>query len=199
LTAVRRCWESAKGRSEPRNTVGRQAKCPLATQRSPLCFSPGCESARGISFASSRCPLAAAAFSPPERPASSSISMLARCSSSFSIERSLAFPKRHRDAMIESAGKAGIKVGPEFRREFPVPVLETARPYITTARRCRDMPIGLHDQPSSAADFPMDCVDNRSPKWRRTRPLRVRVCDIDEPLRECSAGMRVYPPVLLSR
>ena len=118
LTAVRRCWESAKGRSEPRNTVGRQAKCPLATQRSPLCFSPGCESARGISFASSRCPLAAAAFSPPERPASSSISMLTRCSSSFSIERSLVSPKRHRDAIIESAEKAGIKVDLEFRREF---------------------------------------------------------------------------------
>jgi hypothetical protein len=97
--------------------------------------------------------------------------MLARCSSSFSIERSLISPKRHRDAMIESAGTAGSKGCP-------------SAPFI---------------QPSGAADLAMDRDDHRSPDWRRTRPLRVRVCNIDEPLHEYSTAMKVYSPVSLSR
>jgi hypothetical protein len=42
----------------------------------------------------------------------------------------------------------------------------------------------------------MDRDDNRSSDWLRTRPLRVRVCDIDEPLRECSHGDEGVSPGL---
>jgi hypothetical protein len=42
------------GPTEHRSTMGQRA-----TQRFPLCFSPSCEFARCISFASSRCPAAA--------------------------------------------------------------------------------------------------------------------------------------------